>query len=412
MRLNPTTRDLRRANRRTILKSMFANSTISRLDVSQRSGLSTGTVTNVINELLAESIVLESGYEASEGGRRRTILTLNPEYGYFLGGEIGETHVAIELFDLTLHQLKTVRYFLSEKENNPSRVVQYIVDGVATLLRESQISPEKILGLGLGIPGIVSHTDDERVSVPAWGWEPIPLKALLSAHVNFPLYIDNGAKTMALAEMQLNTDSAADTLASLQIGTGVGVGIIYKGKLYRGATNSAGEWGHTIMSLDGPVCRCGGRGCLEAYIGAPGIIRHLGELDPHHPFLQIGDEIGTILALTRVARNGDPVATQVLHDAIRYLGIGIANLLNLFNPRRVIIGGWLGLQLGEFALPELLREIEHYALKQPYEIAEISLSRLGQDGVSTGAAMLVLDGFFENIGGSGPGIKNVSALKA
>ncbi|HEY4388926.1 MAG TPA: ROK family transcriptional regulator [Ktedonobacteraceae bacterium] len=399
MALNPTTRDLRRANRRTILKSMFFDGTISRLDVSQRSGLSTGTVTNVINELLAEGIVLESGYEASEGGRRRTILTLNPEYGYFLGGEVGETEIAIELFDLTLHKLRDVRYPLSEKENNPAQIVQYIVEGATSLLRESQVPQDKILGLGLGLPGIVAYTDDEVVSAPAWGWEPVPLKALLSAHVSYPLYIDNGAKTMALAEMQINPGSPTETLATLQIGTGIGAGIIYEGKLYRGATNSAGEWGHMIMALDGQPCRCGRRGCLEAYVGAPGIIHHLREFDANHPLLQIGDEIGTILALIRIARNGDPIATQVLHDTIHYLGAGVANLLNLFNPRRVIIGGWLGLRLGEFALPELLQIVERYALKQPYEVAEIGLSRLGRDGVSIGAAMLVVEDFFENVGG-------------
>jgi predicted NBD/HSP70 family sugar kinase len=212
---------------------------------------------------------------------------------------------------------------------------------------------------------------------------------------------------MALAEMQINPGAPTETLATLQIGTGVGAGIIYEGKLYRGATNSAGEWGHMIMALDGQPCRCGHRGCLEAYVGAPGIIHHLSEFDANHPLLQIGDEIGTILALIRIARNGDPLATQVLRDTIQYLGAGVANLLNLFNPRRVIIGGWLGLQLGEFALPELLQIVEQYALKQPYEIAEIGLSRLGRDGVSIGAAMLVVEDFFENVGGR----KNVSTSR-
>jgi predicted NBD/HSP70 family sugar kinase len=274
-----------------------------------------------------------------------------------------------------------------------------VIEGVTSLLQERQIPQDKILGMGLGLPGIVAYTSDEVVSAPAWGWEPFPLKALLSAHVSFPLHTDNGAKTMALAEMHLNSGSPTETLATLQIGTGVGAGIIYEGKLYRGATNSAGEWGHTIMELDGQHCRCGRRGCLEAYVGAPGIIRHLSELNTNHPLLQIGDEVGTLLALIRIARNGDPVAIQVLHDAIHYLGAGVANLLNLFNPRRVIIGGWLGLQLGEFALPELLNVVERYALKQPYEVAEISLSHLVRDGVSIGAAMLVLEDFFENVGG-------------
>lgn len=396
---NPTARDLRRANRRTILKSMFGDGTISRLEVSQRSGLSAGTVTNVVNELLAEGIVVESGYEASEGGRRRAILTLNPEFSYFIGGEIGETDVALELFDLALHKLSAVRYLLSPEENNPSRVVEYVVEGVASLLQETQVPQNKILGMGLGVPGIIAKTEDELVSAPAWGWKLVPLKALLSAHLPFPLHIDNGAKMMALAEMHLNVGASTETIISLHIGTGVGTGVIYEGKLYRGDTNSVGEWGHTIIALDGRLCRCGHHGCLEAYIGAQGIIRHLSELDAHHPLLQIGDEIGTLLALIRLARAGDSIAIQVLHDTIHYLGAGVANLLNLFNPRRVIIGGWLGLRLGEFAMPELLQVVERYALKQPYEVAEISLSRLERDSVSIGAAMLVLDDFFENVGG-------------
>jgi predicted NBD/HSP70 family sugar kinase len=399
MGLKPTTRDLRRANRLTILKLMSVDGTISRLDVSQRSGLSNGTVTNVINELLAEGIVLESGYAASEGGRRRTILTLNPEYGYVLGGEIGETDVTIELFDLTLHQIKAVRYPLSHQENNPTQVVHYVLEGVASLLREYRIPQDKVLGMGLGIPGIVSYTDNEIVVAPVWKWEPIPLKSLLMAHIPFSLHIDNGAKIMALAEMRLDSKYSMETMASLQIGTGVGAGIIYEGKLYRGATNSAGEWGHTTMALDGQPCRCGRRGCLEAYVGAPGIIRQLSDLNANHPLLQIGDEIGTVLALLRLARNGDSVATQVLHDTISYLGAGIANLINLFNPQRIIMGGWLGLQLGEFALPELRQVVELHALKQPYEIAEISLSQLRSDGVSIGAAIQVLEDFFENVGG-------------
>src|SRR5712664_2016960 len=110
MGLNLTARDLRRINRRTVLQAMFADGVVSRPDLSRRSGLSTGTVTNVVAELLSEGIIQESGFEASQGGRRRTVLTLNREYGYFLGGEVGETDVAVELFDITLQKLKSVRY--------------------------------------------------------------------------------------------------------------------------------------------------------------------------------------------------------------------------------------------------------------------------------------------------------------
>lgn len=401
MGLHLTARDLRRMNRRTVLQAMFADGVISRSDLSQRSGLSTGTVTNVVAELLSEGVIQESGFEASQGGRRRTVLTLKREYGYFVGGEVGETDVAVELFDITLQKLKSVRYPLLLEDNHPAQVIRCIVDGVAFLLREAQLSLDKILCLGLGLPGIVEHTGKELVSAPAWGWEPVPLKSMLQQHFSFPLHIDNGAKLMAIAEMRLHPGSPRETMAAVHLGTGVGVGIIYEGKLYRGATNSAGEWGHTVVALDGRRCRCGHRGCLEAYVGAPGILSHLRELDAHHALFSDSDrdEIGTILALIQMVRNGDPVAVQVIDDSMRYLGAGVANLINLFNPQRIIIGGWLGMQLGELVLPALQEVIKRYAIAPAFEIARISVSSLGRDGVSMGAAILCLEDFIETVGG-------------
>ncbi|HEX4206212.1 MAG TPA: ROK family transcriptional regulator [Ktedonobacteraceae bacterium] len=396
---NPTARDLRRINRRTVLQAMLTDRTISRLELSQRSGLSTGTVTNVVAELLAEGIILEAGFEASEGGRRRAILTLNSQYGYFLGGEIGETDIAVELFDITLRKLKAVRYPLASAQNNPAHVVNYVIEGATSLLQEAQVGQDKILGLGLGLPGIVERLGDELVSAPAWGWEPVPLKTMLREHFSFPLHIDNGAKTMALAEMRLNPGAPMETMAVLHLGTGVSAGVIYEGKLYRGASNSAGEWGHTIMNLDGQPCRCGRQGCLEAYVGAPGIMRHLRELDAHHPTLGSDGEIGTIAALLTSMRSGDPVAVQVVQDTVQYLGAGVANVINLFNPQRVILGGWLGLQLGEFVLPAIRHATQRYALKQPFEVAKMSVSVLGRDGVSIGAAIIALEDFVESVGG-------------
>lgn len=401
MGLNLTARDLRRMNRRTVLQAMFADGVISRLELSQRSGLSTGTVTNVVAELLSEGIIQESGFEASQGGRRRTVLTLNREYGYFLGGEIGETDVAVELFDITLQKLKSVRYPLPLEDNHPAQVVRYVVDGVAFLLQEAQISADKILGLGLGLPGIVEHTEKELVSAPAWNWEPVPLKSMLQQYFSFPLYIENGAKAMAIAEMRLNPGLPRETMVAVHLGTGVGIGIIYEGKLYRGATNSAGEWGHTIVALDGRTCRCGHQGCLEAYVGAPGILYHLSEIDAQHPLLSGSDrnEISTMLALIALARSDDPVAAQVIDDTLRYLGVGIANVINLFNPQRITIGGWLGLQLGELVLPTLHQIVKRYAISPALEIATMSLSTLGRDGVSIGSAILCLEDFIETVGG-------------
>ncbi len=397
--VNPTTRDLRRINRHTILQTIYEAEAISRLALSQRCGLSTGTVTNVVAELLAEEIVREAGFEASEGGRRRTILTLNRHYGYFIGAEVGESEIVLALFDLTLRNVGTVTYHPTHEEKKkitPERAVEFLVEGIWRLLKDAQIASEKVLGIGLAVPGIVEHIERELVFAPCWGWQPVALKEMLRAHVDFPLYLENGSKTIALAEVQHIPNRQMETVAVVNLGTGVGAGIIYEGKLYRGATNSAGEWGHTIMELDGKRCRCGREGCLEAYIGAPGIIDHFRTLAPESPLLQSHDEMQIIKALHSSALDKEPHALQVLSDTAHYLGAGLANLINLFNPQRVILSGWIGRQLGGYLLPEVRHYVERYALKQAYEASEIVVGQFGMDAGSTGAAMLALEDFLTN----------------
>ncbi|HEX7734956.1 MAG TPA: ROK family protein [Ktedonobacteraceae bacterium] len=394
---NPTARDLRRMNRHTVFRHLYLNAPISRLELSQISGLSAGTIANVISELLAENLVLEAGFEASEGGRPRAILTLNMDYGYFIGGEIGETEVMVELFDIQLTKIRAVKYALQPEENNPQTIVERFIQHVEDILAEEQIARDKILGIGIGVPGIVELAKEETVSAPAWGWVPVPLKTLLEKHFSLPLYVDNGSKLMALAEVQKDPEAHHETMAVLNLGTGVGAGIIYEGKLYRGGNNSAGEWGHTTMVLDGDQCRCGCRGCLEAYVGAPGIIRRLRAVAPRS-LTSLSDEAELVEALIQTARQGDETLARVLADTLHYLGAGIANLINLFNPQRIILGGKVGLLLGAYCLPELTQEVERYALKQPFHTTRLLVSQLGADAVSLGAARQALEAFMMQVG--------------
>lgn len=396
---NPTARDLRRINRQTVFRHLYFNAPISRHELGQLSGLSAGTIATIISELLAEDFISEAGFEASEGGRPRAILTLNMEYGYFIGAEIGETEMFIELFNLKLTKISAIRYALKPEENNPQTVVERFVHHVNMILTEERIIYDKILGIGIGVPGIVELAREETISAPAWGWVPVPLKTMLEEHFPLPIFIDNGSKLMALAEVQKDPKTHAETMAVLNIGTGVGAGIIYEGKLYRGGNNSAGEWGHTTMVLDGDQCRCGCRGCLEAYVGAPGIIRRLRTVAPQS-FSQLNDEAEIIKMLIQTARQGNKAMNQVLTETLHYLGAGIANLINLFNPQRIILGGKVGLLLGTHCLPELTREVERYALKQPFHTTRLLVSQLGVDAVSLGAAKMAMEAFMMQVGKS------------
>jgi predicted NBD/HSP70 family sugar kinase len=386
----PTVLDLRRINRSTVLRRIHLDRSVSRQELSELSGLSSGTVTNVVAELLQEGIVIESGIEASQGGRPRSILTINPHNGYFIGVEVGDTLIRVELFDLTLHKLGAVAYPTVLSENQPEQVVEYIDQGVKAVLAEAGVALENVLGVGVSVGGIVEQVEHVFAYLPSWGWRRVPLATLLEERFHIPIYLENATKVMAQAESLFGAGQGYEHVAVLLVATGIGAG------------NSAGEWGHMTIELEGRPCRCGSRGCLEAYAGAPGIITSLREIAPQSPLLHGKDQERTLAAIVDAARNGDFTATQVLKDTAHYLGAGIANLINLFNPQLILLGGWAGLQIGEYILPELRQCVERYALKQPLSLTRIDLCQLGQDAVAMGAATLVLEQFLTTTGRPNP----------
>ncbi len=393
-----TVLDVRRMNRSTVLRRIYLSQSIHRQELSQYSGLSSATVTHVVAELLQDGVVIESGIEASQGGRPRSILTINPHYGYFIGVEIGETLLHIELFDLTLHKLGTVSYTLALDENLPDQMVQHIYQGVQATLAEAGIPLEKVIGIGIGVGGPVERAEQVSVYIPSWGWRRVPLASLLEERFHLPIYLDNAAKAMAQAESLFGAGQEYEHVAVLLVGIGIGAGIMVNDSLYRGAVNTAGEWGHTTIELDGRLCRCGSYGCLEAYVGAPGIIARLREIAPQSLLLQNNDQEHIVTMIVDAARSGDPAAILVLKDTAHYLGVGIANLINLFNPQLIILGGWVGSAIGAYILPELRQIIARYALKLPLSVTRIELSQLGQDAVAMGAAALTLEQFLLTAG--------------
>jgi predicted NBD/HSP70 family sugar kinase len=392
-----TARDIRRSNRLAILRHIYVAETISRQDLTQLSGLSPATVANVVVDLLEAGIIIESGFEDSQGGRPRAILTINARGGCFVGIDVAETYIHFELFDLRLDRQRTVEHSLRPEENQPAQMLEHLAHGLDELLHQSGTPRSAVLGVGITVPGLVERSGGVSEFAPNWGWHDVPLMQLLRTRIGLPLYLDNPLKAIAVAELWFGAGRGVEHLVSLNIGTGVGAGVVINGELYRGTTNSAGEWGHTTIVLDGRACRCGNQGCLEAYVGAPGIIRLLHELAPTSDMLHPNDQTATIAALAEAAGRGDPLAAQVLREVAHYLGAGVANIINLFNPQVVVIGGWVGLQLGRYLLPDLLRFAERYALKQPLGAAKIQLCELRYNPVSMGAATFALEGFLATV---------------
>ncbi|MFD0447436.1 ROK family protein [Streptomyces indonesiensis] len=209
---------------------------------------------------------------------------------------------------------------------------------------------------------------------------------MLRTGTALPLHIDNGAEALGRAEMWFGAGRGVQHGVVALIGSGVSASVITHGSPYRGATDSAGEWGHTTVQAGGRRCRCGARGCLEAYVGAEAVLERYrrarrGRVTP-------GADDESAFAALLAAADTSSAAQRVLEEAAVYLAAGIANLVNLFNPQRIILGGWAGLMFGARMLPRIRETVAAQALRRPYAQTDIGLCGLGPHAVALGAAAL------------------------
>jgi predicted NBD/HSP70 family sugar kinase len=383
-----TVRDLRRENRAAVLWSLYFSRPGNRQDLSTATGLSPASVTNVIRELIDDGIVIEAGSVDSDGGRPRVLIDVNPGYGYVVGVDIGETRVRAELFDLTMARRAAAEYPLDPADHDVAVVVKNIASGLRAVLGDGGIDAAAVLGVGIGVPGIVEQRPEALVHGQTYGWDAVPLERLLRAHTDLPLRFENCAKTLGQAELWFGAGRGTHNAVVALIGSGVGASLISCGSTYRGATSSAAEWGHITIVAGGRRCRCGAAGCLEAYVGAEAILDRYASPAADDS----ADEEARLAALFDSA-GSSRAAAAVLAETADYLGAGIANLINLFNPERVILSGWAGLLLGNRLLPAIRDSAERNSLRHPFAATSIELGLLGPEANVLGAATLPMEDF-------------------
>jgi predicted NBD/HSP70 family sugar kinase len=381
-----TVRDLRRHNRSVLLSRLYLGDPQSRQELGRATGLSQGTVSNVVGELIDEGLVVEAGLVDSDGGRPRTLLRVNPGYTHVVGVDVGETRVRVEVFDLAMRPLATVEHPLASVRPDPDSVLAQVLDGLNEVLRRAEVEPAGVLGVGIGVFGTVEQGAEVTVHAQTIGWDAVPLERMVRTGTELPIYVDNGAKTLGQAELWFGAGRGVQHAVVTLIGSGVGAAVITNGAIHRGATSSAGEWGHTGLVFDGRRCRCGSRGCLEAYVGAEAILDRWRQARGGRP-VPGADEESALAALLAAAPTSK-VAARVLDETAGYLGAGIANLVNLFNPQRIVLAGWAGHALGASLLPQIRAAAAERALRHPFSQTTIQLGQLGLDAVALGAATL------------------------
>ncbi|WP_084075280.1 ROK family transcriptional regulator [Demequina sp. NBRC 110052] len=381
-----TTATLRQRHRAQVLTEILLAQRTTRAELAEQTGLSVASITSLVAGLIADGVVAEVGSLASRGGRPVTLLAPDPDGAYALGADVGERGVAVELFDLSMEVLDR-----EEVEADESEPVNRIVDDIDTAvsaLRSRHASRwERVTGLGLALPGPVEISEDgsQTLYAQSLGWDPVPVGSLASTDLR--VFADNGAKAQARAEMWFGSARGAEHAIVALLGRGVGLGVIVEGQIHRGTHSSAGEWGHTTIRPGGRRCRCGNLGCLEAYAGADAILQAWVDVGG----VPSGSGWEAITALLDAADAGDAAARSVVDDVLLVVGASLGGLVNLLNPEKVVLGGWVGMLLMSRYEERIREALDAHSLARPAGQAVLAQSTFQGDAVALGAAILALE---------------------
>ncbi len=384
-------RDLIRAiNRSHVLNAIKTYGPIGRAEIARRTGLSPATVTSISAKLISQNLVLEKSAGDSSGGRPPILLVINPKGGYVVGIKLTEVNAICALTDLEATVIAKSSMPLSG--HNPQRVVDDLAHLVTMFIREQKISKKQLLGVGVGLAGIIDAEAGILRQSPIYGWDNVPLRQMLQSKLNVPIYIENDVNTLTLTERWFGPGQGVDNFLTVTVGRGVGLGIVVNGQFYRGENGGAGELGHTTIDPKGPLCACGKHGCLEVYVGDPGLIR-----TAHEEFERgnLSKSVETIDDLLLLAQAGNASAIRIFKKAGGILGIAIGNLINLFNPQKIIISGE-GTREGDFLFIPMKESIQQNTMPGLFDPNIVEIIPWGDDVWARGEAGLVLRELFES----------------
>jgi len=396
---------VRQLNKAAILRAVLANvEGISRAGAARITSLSRATVSAIVEELIEARILREVGLAASHGGRPPTLLQLNPDSGRAVGVDIGATHLSAVVANLRGRTLAEAEIAFDIRRG-PEVGLEQVKSLVEETVTAANCTLAEVTGVGVGVPGPVIMTQGKVSSPPIMpGWDEFPIRERLEAWWGRPTSLDNDANLGALGEWAYGGGQGESNLVYIKVGTGIGCGILIDGKIYHGVLGTAGEIGHLTTSQDGPPCKCGNYGCLEAMAGGEAIAQRaqlavkagqrtsLAEVSGQRPI--------TARDVTEAAQAGDVVARQLLNDAGWHIGSALASVINFLNPGLVLVGGGVT-GAGDFILSPISEAVEQRCLRASFQATRIELAKLGRQSVALGAVSLALTKAFQGLVESG-----------
>jgi predicted NBD/HSP70 family sugar kinase len=372
---------LRERNRLRVIDALRTRGAISRADIARQTGLSRSTVSSLVGDLQAAGLVVERVAESAapaspQGGRPPVLVALDQSAGAVVGLDFGHDSLRVAIADLS-YAILAETYAELEVDTAAQDALDTAARLVGELIEEAGVERDRVLAAGMGLPGPIERESGVVHSPILPSWVGLNPANEMEERLELPVHLDNDANVGALGESTFGVGRGTHVMAYLRLSAGIGAGLVINGRPFRGARGIAGEIGHVLVDPQGPICRCGNRGCLETFVAGPALCELLRR--SHGPL--------TVHDLLRLAEEGDAGCQRVLADAGRVVGRAVADLCNYLNPDLVVVGGDLSVA-GDVLLEPMREAVRRFAIPAAVEDVEIVAGTLGGRAELLGALAL------------------------
>ncbi|KAF6604311.1 MULTISPECIES: transcriptional repressor XylR [unclassified Bacillus (in: firmicutes)] len=374
---------VKKVNQKLLLNEILKNSPISRAKLSEMTGLNKSTVSSQVNTLMKENLVFEIGQGQSSGGRRPVMLVFNKKAGYSVGIDVGVDYINGILTDLEGTIVLDQHHHL--ECNSPEITKDILIEMIHHFIANMPQSPYGLIGIGICVPGLIDK-NQKIVFAPNSNWRDIDLKSFIQKKFNVPVFIENEANAGAYGEKVFGAAKNHDNMIYVSIGTGIGIGVIINNDLYRGVGGFSGEMGHMTIDFNGPKCSCGNRGCWELYASEKALIKSLKTKEKKVSTQDIID----------LAHLNDIGTLHALQNFGFYLGIGLTNILNTFNPQAIILRNSI-IESHPMVLHSIKSEVSSRVYSHLDNSYELLPSFLGKNAPALGMSSIVIDHFLDMV---------------
>ncbi|ASO19310.1 ROK family transcriptional regulator [Actinoalloteichus hoggarensis] len=384
-------------NRGVVLESIRSNGPISRVELTTLTGLTAPTVSNIVRRLIDDGLVVEAGQGRSTGGKRRTLLTLNPTARYALGVRIDLQGTTLVVIDLAGRVVVRARH--REASTDPGEIIANIAGHASGILDSARIDKAAVVGVGVAAPGPIDHERGVILDPPNMThWHDVALRGELAAALNLPVMIDNDATAAAVGEHWIGCATTARDFASIYMETGIGAGVFLDGRVYRGATSNVGELGHISLNVNGDWCFCGNRGCVELYSAPPAVVAAALAARPKVLGSALSGDAADVhtdfAAIRTAAAAGEPGAVRLIEGSARHLAAGVLTMVNLLDVELIVLCGPAFAGVGHLYTAAIEDILTTRAFARRGRPLSAVMSPIGEHVSAIGAAALVLHSEF------------------